>query len=57
MSKPIITRDDFLQYEDVRVSGIYNMMFPEARQCTSLTREEWGDIMENYSYYAKMYLD
>ena len=39
----------FRTYELVRSSGHYNMLSPQARLATSLTKEEYIHVMENYS--------
>jgi len=55
MSKVIITKDKFEQYDAVRESGATNMF--DVRQVISLsedlTREECLDIMSNYSKYKE----
>lgn len=44
----MITNEQFKEFEDVRVGGKYNMFDPNARYETSLTKEEWIEIMELY---------
>lgn len=39
----------FRAYEFVRKSGHYNMFSPQARLATCLTKEEYLNVMENYS--------
>ena len=52
---PLIPKHVFDEYESVRESGQYKMFFPEAREQTSLTRQEWVYIMENYYNLKKTY--
>lgn len=52
-----ITKEQFLLYEGVRVSGVTNMFAVSVvEHLTGLDREEIIDIMENYSAYATKYL-
>jgi hypothetical protein len=39
----------FRAYEYVRSSGHYNMFSPQARLATCLTKEEYTNVMKNYS--------
>ena len=53
MTKVIITKDKFNQYESIRISGITNM-FDVKRVISlsnNLTREETFNIMRNYIDY------
>ena len=52
---PQIPKHVFDEYESIRSSGKYNMFFPEAREETSLTRQEWLYIMENYYNLKEIY--
>ena len=45
---PEVPKYVFNEYEEVRKTGKYIMFYPEAREQTSLTRQEWVYIMENY---------
>lgn len=36
-------------YEEVRLSGEYNMIDPRAREIVGLTRSEYSFVMNNYS--------
>ena len=50
-----ITKEQFQEYRDVQDSGLYNMYDPNARGMTSLSKDEWLDIMRNYSGLLKKY--
>ena len=52
----IITKEDFLDYETVRKSGMHNMMEPQARALADLSREQWIIIIKNYSELKNKYL-
>ncbi len=54
--KVVITKEDFLDYETVRKSGMYNMMEPEARALTDLSREKWVTIIRTYGQLKDKYL-
>ncbi len=52
-----ITKEQFLLYERVRVSGVTNMFaINVVEHLTGLNREEILDIIKNYSAYATKYL-
>lgn len=44
-----ITKEQFQEYRDVQDSGLHNMMTPQAREMTTLTKHEWIHIISNYS--------
>ena len=49
-----VTREDFMAYEDVRISGVTNMFDVRAVEGYSgLPREVILDIMEHYNQYKK----
>ena len=50
-----ITKDQFQQYRNVQDEGMYNMFDPNARLCTDLSKNEWIDIMKNYSELRDKY--
>ena len=50
-----ITRDEFRQFAEVRKSGLYNMFDPRAREMTDLTKEQWVEIMKQYSELENKY--
>ena len=50
-----ITKDDFQEYRDIQDSGMFNMFDPNARACTSLSREKWIQIMSDYSELKDKY--
>jgi len=43
-----VTQEDFLEYKKVQESGMFNMFDPQARQMTSLSKEQWVKIMQEY---------
>ena len=45
----MVSNDQFKQFEDVRNEGLFNMFDPQARDLTDLTKDEWIEIMNNYS--------
>ena len=51
-----ITKDKFLEYEEVRQSGVFNMFDPKARKVTTLSIKEWTTIMMDYSKLSKEWL-
>lgn len=52
-----ITKEQFLLYEGVRVSGVTNMFAVNVvEHLTGLDKEEILDIMKNYSVYTTKYL-
>lgn len=51
-----INKDEFMQYENCRLDGDYNMFDPRARQSTDLDKHKWLYIMSNYADLAKKYL-
>ena len=50
-----ITRDEFLDYETVRKSGIYNMFDPQARDLSGLSKDKYITIIRNYSELKEQY--
>ena len=51
-----ITKDKFLEYEEVRQSGVFNMFDPNARKMTNLSKVEWSVIMTDYGKLSKAWL-
>ena len=52
MSKSKFTRqqlNDWERYEQVRQNGRHNMLFPQARLETRLSRERYGFALNNYA--------
>jgi hypothetical protein len=47
--KSNITKEQFNEFKEVRESGTYNMFDPRARETTTLTKDEWIEIMSNYT--------
>ena len=50
-----ITKEQFKEFTDVQSTGMFNMFDPNARMCTSLTKNEWIDIMKNYNELSDKY--
>ena len=50
-----ITKEQFEEYRSVQDSGMYNMFDPRARECTSLSKEEWIEIIKNYPKLLEKY--
>ena len=48
-----ITKEQFNEYKDVQEMGAYNMMSPQARELTNLSKAEWIFIMKNYEQMEK----
>ncbi len=44
-----ISQADFLAYEEVRVSGVTNMMSPDVRDLAGIDRDTHLGIMKHYS--------
>ena len=53
--KMTITRDDFMAFDDVRRSGEYNMLDPNARMSAGLSKEKWIEIIRQYEQYENKY--
>lgn len=43
-----ITKDKFDQFKKIQISGEFNMFDPQAREMTTLTKDEWVTIMQEY---------
>ena len=54
---PIEPTDEemFLDYEEVRMSGDYNMFDSRARIETGLTEDQYVYVMKNYARLANLY--
>lgn len=51
-----ITKNKFEEYERWRKLGFFNMLDYDSWQThTTLTREEWFEILNNYSQYKKQF--
>jgi hypothetical protein len=50
-----ITKEQFEEYKEVQEMGAYNMLSPQAREMTSLSKQEWVSIMRNYDYLANKF--
>jgi len=54
----MVSKEDFLAYEDVRLSGVTNMFdIKVVQELSGLDKTTILDIMKNYAKYKKMYLD
>jgi len=54
----MITKDKFLKYYKVQMSGKYNMIMDAAQvqKETQLTKDEYMEIIKNYSIYKSKYI-
>jgi hypothetical protein len=53
----MVTKEEFLAYEDVCLSGVTNMFdIRKIKELSGLTRDAIVDIMKNYSVYRRTYL-
>tara|TARA_R110002020_G_scaffold162945_1_gene348864 strand:- start:464 stop:637 length:174 start_codon:yes stop_codon:yes gene_type:complete len=50
-----ITKEQWNEYRDVQINSIYNMLDPNARAMTDLTRQEWIHIIKNYTQLKNKY--
>ena len=50
-----ITKEQWNEYRDIQISGIYNMFDPNARAMTDLTKQEWIHIIKNYTQLKNKY--
>jgi hypothetical protein len=48
-----ITKEQFNEYKEVQEMGAYNMLSPQARELTTLSKQEWVFIMKNYEQIEK----
>ena len=53
--KLLATKEDFDNYLFIQEGGMYNMLDPKARALTNMSKEQWVDIIKNYSEYLKLY--
>ena len=55
----MVSREEFLRYEEVRLSGKYNMITDNelARTMANLSAEKYLEIIKNYKMYKEMYLE
>ena len=44
-----ITKEDFLEYKRVQMSGMFNMFDPRAREMKSLSKDQWLRIIKEYN--------
>ena len=44
-----VSKEQFQEYRQVQDSGMFNMFDPQAREMTSLDRDEWIHILKNYA--------
>ena len=50
-----ITRDDFYAFADVRRSGEYNMLDPNARIAAGLSKEKYFEIIRQHNQLHSKY--
>ena len=50
-----ITKEDFLEYKRVQMSGMFNMFTPQAREMTTLSKDKWLKIMSDYNELKQKY--
>ena len=50
-----VSKEQFQEYRDVQDSGMFNMFDPQAREMTSLDRDEWIYIISNYAELKAKY--
>tara|TARA_R100001594_G_scaffold77050_2_gene111691 strand:+ start:840 stop:1016 length:177 start_codon:yes stop_codon:yes gene_type:complete len=55
MSELKVSAEQFEEYREIQESGMYNMIDPQARMMTSLDKEEWIYILQNYEILLKTY--
>ena len=44
-----VSKEQFKEYRQVQRSGMFNMFDPQARGMTTLDKNEWIYIIQNYS--------
>lgn len=52
-----ISKEDFMAYESVRKSGLYNMFDERAIMISGLSKEKYMFILSNYAALMKTYPD
>jgi len=52
-----ITKNDFMNFEQVRRFGSYTLYDPRSRQLTGMSEERYVCIIENYSIFLDKYAD
>ena len=56
MNKPEITKEKFEEYRRWQRLGFYNMLdYNSWRTHTTLTEDEWFEIVNNYSQYKEQF--
>tara|TARA_Y100001973_G_C5188978_1_gene329676 strand:+ start:1281 stop:1448 length:168 start_codon:yes stop_codon:yes gene_type:complete len=50
-----VTEEEFAQYRDVQDSGMFNMFSPQAREMTTLSKDQWIYILRNYDELREKY--
>ena len=51
-----ITEEKFLEFEKIKQEGRYNMIDPNARALSSLTKKEWVQIATDYDKFYKAWI-
>lgn len=50
-----VSKEDFMAYEGIRESGMYNMFDPRARDMAGLDRKVWATIIHHYDELCELY--
>jgi|TARA_R110000824_G_scaffold19972_5_gene76219 hypothetical protein len=51
-----ITKEKFDEFEKIKKEGRYNMLDPQARALSSLTKKEWVQIATDYDKFYKAWI-
>ena len=55
-TKVKVTEEQFHKYENVRISGVYNMFDPRARLTSGLPEHIYFAIIKNYNELSERFL-
>jgi len=50
-----VSKEKWIEFKEMQMSGMFNMFDPQAREGTSLTLTEWLYVMENYDELSLIY--
>jgi hypothetical protein len=50
-----VSESEWREYREVQDEGRFNMLDPNARMSTSLTKLQWWHIIKNYAYFVELY--
>ena len=50
-----ITKEEWEEYRDIQMSGMFNMFTPQAREMTTLSKDKWIQILKNYTELKEEY--